>query len=189
MKLKIGDVVYLQKYEIAHIMHNLTRIPYDIIQETFNDDDDDFFCMDGPNDGFWFRCAYIYPKNIEWFMQQDWIIDYSWYAKMPLKELEAIRERLEVECATSIDKFNAKSKAYRKAHFEEKNDAFSKFEHKIASLGYLIDHLKGETTFTFPEGYQDEAATPRSSDEAPCNVSTPSEKPSFFVRLFSRSAQ
>lgn len=35
MKLKIGDKVYLQKYEFAHIMHELNGFPGGILDETF----------------------------------------------------------------------------------------------------------------------------------------------------------
>ena len=184
MKLKIGDKVYLQKYEVAHILHGLDSFPTGIMQETF-DDDNGFFCMNGLADGFRFECIYKEPANVKWLMKQDWIVDYDEYAEMPLAELEALRERLKAERSADIDKFNAKDEAYRKAHFDKESDKFDKLEHKIISLEDLIRFRKGEVKFVFPDGYQNKAAIPNATSV----TSTPQKKPSFFARLFGRSAQ
>ena len=186
MKLKIGDRVYLQKYEVAHIMHKLNGFPCGILEETFNNDEDSsFFIMNGPTDGFRFECVYKEPANVKWLMEQDWIVDYDEYAEMPLAELEALQERLKAECSADIDEFNAKDEAYREAHFSEESDKFDKLGHKIASLGYLIKFRKGEVKCVFPDEYQGKTAIPGASSA----TSTPQKKPSFFARLFGRGAQ
>jgi len=181
MKLKIGNKVYLQKYEVAHILHELSSFPASIMQETFYGDNE-FFFMNGLADAFQFECVYKEPENIKWLMEQDWIVDYDEYADMPLAELEALHERLKTEHSAGVDEFNAKDEAYRKAHFKEENDKFNKSRHKIASLGDIIGFCKGEVKFIFPDEYQSKAVV---SDTA----SAPQKKSNFFTRLFGRGAQ
>ncbi len=152
MKLKIGDKVYLQKYEVAYIWHELWCVPGGIFEETFTDD---VFIMNGPSDGLKFECVYRKPENIKWLMAQDWLIDYEEYAKMSLEELKAVHERLVVKYHADINNFNTKSRSYRETHFAEKNEELKILEHKITSIGGMIGHCKGELRFGFPDGYCD----------------------------------
>jgi hypothetical protein len=182
MKLKIGGKVYLQKYEVANILHELNSFPAGIMQETFGDGDKGFFFMNGPADGFRFECVYEEPKNVEWLMEQDWIIDYDEYAEMPLDELKALYERIKAEYSTRIDEFNAKDWNYKEVHFEEESDKIEKLWHKITSLGDLIEFREGNVEFVFPDEHH--GKTTISSI-----ASTTQKKPSFFARLFGRGAQ
>lgn len=185
MKLKIGGKVYLQKYEVASILHKLKSFPASIMQETFGDGGDEFFCMNGAADGFRFDCIYKEPKNVEWLMDQDWIIDYDEYAKMPLDELKTLYESYKVEYSADIDRFNAKDVTYRETHFEEENDKLNKFWHKIASLGNLIGFREGEVKFVFPDEYRGETTVLNTSSTA----SATQKKSGFLARLFRRDAQ
>ncbi|MBR5419359.1 hypothetical protein IK110_03875 [Candidatus Saccharibacteria bacterium] len=177
MKLIIGDKVYLQKYEIAHITHSLNGIPGSMLDELFGDDPDGIFYMNSPEDGYRFECVFKDPKNVEWLTEQDWIVDFDRFFKMELDELEDLQERLRVAYSTCVEEFNAKDDAYRKAHFQEKRDFFNKLWHKVNSLDALIGFRKGKIKFVFPDEYQN------------ADVTTTKKKPSFFARLFSRSAQ
>ena len=185
MKLKIGDSVYLQKYEVAHIMHKLNGFPSGILDETFCGDEDSLFFMNGLTDGFRFEYIYKEPENVRWLMKQDWIVDYDEYAEMPLAELEALQEHLKAEHSADIDEFNTKDEAYREAHFDEESDRFDKLGHKIVSLGYLIKFRKGEVECVFPDKYQSKATISGASSA----TSTPQKKLGFFTRLFGRGAQ
>ncbi|MBR0461086.1 hypothetical protein IJI91_03875 [Candidatus Saccharibacteria bacterium] len=186
MKLKIGDKVYLQKYEVAHIIHELNGFPGGILDETFGGDEgNSFFFMNGPTDGFRFECVYKEHENVKWLMEQDWIVDYDEYAEMSLAELRALQKRLKAERSADIDEFNAKDEVYRETHFDEQSDKFDKLGHKIASLGDLIRFRKGEIKFGFPGEYQGKTAISGASSA----TSTPQKKPGFFARLFGRGAQ
>lgn len=184
MKIKIGDKVYLQKYEVYHLLHDLNGFPSSILNETFGNEDRSFF-MNGPTDGFWFECVYKKPENVRWLMKQDWIVDYDEYAEMSIAELEALQERLKAEGLAGVNEFNARDEAYRKAHIDEENDKFSKLGHKIASLWNLIVFLKGEVKFVFPDEYHGKTTVTVISDA----TGTLKRKPGFFARLFGRSAQ
>lgn len=179
MKLKIGDKIYLQKYEVSHILHDSNAFPSSILDETFDDGKCKAFIMNGPADGFQFKCVYKEPTNVKWFMDQDWIVDYDEYAEMSLAELEALWEHLRVKRSTGIDEFNAKSEAYRKMHFSAASEKFDKLGHKIVSIGHLIRLRRGDIEFIFPDEYRAKTIT----------ASTPKKKPGFFARLFGRSTQ
>ena len=135
--------------------------------------------------GFRSECVYKEPENVKWLMEQDWIVDYDEYVKMPLAELEALQERLKAERSAGIDEFNAKDEAYREAHYDEESDKFDKLGHKIASFGDLIEFRKGEFKFVFPDEYRGKTAI----SDASSATSTPQKKPGFFARLFGRGAQ
>ena len=149
MKIKIGEEVYLQNYEIKYLVHDLSSFPDSILQEIFDEDRNNFF-MSGPANGFWFECAFRNANSVKWLMEQDWIVDYDEYARKPLPELEALVKHLKAEHAADINEFNAKDKTYRKDHFKEASDKFDKASHKISSLENLIAASKGEVNFVFP---------------------------------------
>ena len=184
MKVKVDENVYLQKYEVAHIMHDLSSFPATVMNEAFGDGEDSFFFMNGPADGFRFESVFKNPASVKWLMEQDWIVDYDEYSEMPLPELEALVERLKSEHDAGIDEFNARDEAYREKHFEEISDKFHKDSHKISSLDDLISARKGKVTFVFPDGYQG-----KTTPDASGATSTPQKKPNFFARLFGRGAQ
>ena len=154
MKVKVGKNVYLQKYDVAHILHDLNSIPATVMDEVFGDGEDGFFFMNDPTDAFRFESVFENPASVEWLMEQDWIVDYDEYSEMPLPELEALVERLRLKHDAGIVEFNARDEAYREKYFEEINDKFYKDSYKISSLGYLISARKGKVTFVFPDGYQ-----------------------------------
>lgn len=185
MKLEIGGKVYLQKYEVNYILKNFKGVPSSILEEMFGDEDSCIFFTNGPVDGFRFEYVYKGLANVKWLMKQDWIVDYDKFAEMPLAELKALQENLKAKRSADIDEFNAKDKAYKKAHSSEENDKFDKLGHKIASLGYLIKFREGEVEFVFPDEYQSKTAISGASGA----TSTPQKKLGFLAWLFGHGAQ
>lgn len=175
MKLKVGECVYLQKYEIAYLTSELSCLPASIFDELFGGDEENFFFMCGSEDGFQFECIFKNPKNVEWFMNQDWIVDYDKYAEMPISDLEVLIEDLDAERFAKIGDFNAKDEVYRKKYYAEISEEFSKSGHKIISLEYLLDARKGKIKFIFPDNSKYRTAKEKNSN--------------LFKRLFSHSAQ
>lgn len=175
MKLRVGDQVFLQKIDMAHILHDLRSFPAGIFDETFSGNGCDIFIMSGPADGLRFDCAFKDPKTIQWIMDQDWILDYTTYAGTPTKELATLFERLITEFDNGVKAFNAENEAYRKENFDAFNEKFEKERHKIDSIQALIDARNGKVKFVFPAGSPYE--------------SVPVKKPNLFQRLFGRSAQ
>ncbi len=184
MKLKIDDKVYLQKYEVAHIMHDLDSIPATVVDEITRGRSRRFFSMNDPTDAYRFGFAFKNPASVKWLMEQGWIVNYDEYFEMPLPELEALVERLKAEHGAGIDEFNAKDEAYREKHLEKVSNKFHKDSHKISSLDDLISARKGKVTFVFPDGYQGKT-TPGASGA----TSTPKKKLGFFARLSQEEAR
>lgn len=172
MKLKNGEKVYLQKYDVAFITHELHCVPADIFEEIFGTESG-IFIMSGSEDSLRFECVFERPGSIQWLMSQDWIIDYDKYAEMPLTDLEELVKRLQSKNSADIKAFNSKNETYRGEHYPEAKDKFDKSGHKIASLCYILGARKGKYKFTFPDQCQRKIQ----------------KEPSFFKRLFSRSAQ
>jgi hypothetical protein len=197
MKIKIGDKFYLQKYDVAHLLHELDEYPGSILDESFNGGDEMFF-MSGPTDGYRFECLFEKPESVEWLMKQDWIVDYDEYVKMPLAELEELLGRLSAELSSEIQEFNAKDESYRRRHFDEANDKFSKAKYKNTSLNDLIMFRKGKAEFTFPNEYRGITTADAMPASTYIDTATPTDTPEtsthkknrgFFSRLFRRNAQ
>lgn len=183
MKIKIGDSVYLQSYEVARIVVHLNDFPVNILDELFSGDaKGDCVLMTSPGYSGKFKYVFRDPTNIQWIMEQDWIIDYDEYAEAPLHEIEVLIERLRAERSVEIDDFNAKDEVYRDAHFKEVSDRIYKSSYKISSLRLLVSARKGEVAFVFPDEYR------RTTDSSTA-TSALEKKPGFLSRLFSRSAQ
>ena len=153
MKIKMGDRVYLQKYDVAFITSRSSGFPWSIIDEIFTNDK--LFYVSSKADGYKFKCEFKDHENVKWLMEQDWIVDYDECAKLSNSDLEALIEHLEKNYHEGLDEFNAQSEHYRKNHFKEKADMFEKSKHKIISYEYMLAARRGEIKFVFP--YDDES--------------------------------
>lgn len=58
MKIRIDDIVYLQKYEVTYIMHEVDNVPGSVLKECFGGGEDGCFFMRDLGDGFRFDCAF-----------------------------------------------------------------------------------------------------------------------------------
>lgn len=183
MKLKIGDKVYLQKYEIAYIVHNPNGAPGGLFNELFSGGSAEYFYMSSPEDGYQFKCVFKDPENVNWLMAQSWLVDFDTFSKMKLDDLEDSYERLRAEYRTSVEEYNSKDKEYRIVHYDEVWNSLDRLGHKVTSLNELIKYRKGKVKFVFPDEYRSKDTT------ANAKASTGKKKPGFFARLFSRSAQ
>ncbi len=169
MKLKVGNKVYLQKYEVAHIMDGSgSWVPSGIIRELYSNNDGYKFMNNLDTDGFRFDCVFEEPRNVAWLMRQDWIVSYNKYANISLSKLETNQRRLKARLSVAVDEFynsgrtyagtnfatgHDRLSAYMKAHFIKEHDRLDKLGFKIASLGAFISFRKGEVEFVFPDGY------------------------------------
>lgn len=178
MKLKIDSKVYLQKIDVAHILHELKEVPASIFQEVFSNDEEGCFFMSSAENGLYFENVFERPDSVKWLMEQDWIINYDECVDTPLHDLEALHTSLIASYNAGINAFNAQDHEYKAKHYEEENEKYNKLAHKITSIECLIAFRKGETKFKFPPEYRD-----RTVYESP-----PKKKPSFFKRLFGYQA-
>lgn len=176
MKIKIGQKVYLQKYDIAFIMHELSIVPASFMDELFKDKQP--FIMSCSEDGYIFDCIFEDPGNVAWIMDQDWIIDYNQYKDTRPTELRNVCEETAEEVSISIRDFNSRDATYRSKYYNEFNEKISKTIHKLDSIEAMIEYLDGKLEFVFPE---------QTTNLSP--ISKPAKKPGFFARLFGRGTQ
>ena len=184
MKLKIGKKVYLQKYEVDHILQDLKRFPMELVQETFEREYDNYFYLDETTDPFEFSCIYSRPNSVDWLMEQDWIVDYIEYSKIPLRQLRKMNKSLVERRSYELDEFDKMDDHFKRSHHQEEYEKCERLAHKIESIKYLIDELEGDITFTFPKGYRGQYCRDAQNENG-----VKKRKPSLFKRLFGRSAQ
>lgn len=177
MKLKIGDKVYLQKYDVAFILSEVSEIPASFPNEVFGNNEKGYFCMDIEENGFRFENVFESKSCVDWLMAQDWLVDYDEHVKDSLSELEALALSLKSSYNTGALEFNAHDEEYKTKRYEAESERYGKLRHKITSIECLIASRKGTIKFGFPPGYQDKAKY-----ETP----PPPKKQSFFKRLFGR---
>ena len=173
VKIKIDQKVYLQKYDVAYIVHELNFIQASIIEEIFGSGKP--FIMNGPVDGYAFKCVFENPENVRWLMEQDWIVDYNQYKDKSPEEMLSICEKVVEDGTAEVKEFNARDANYREEHFLEYKAKFDNLEHEVRSLEIMLDYLKNKVEFIFPEETNDHR-----------NTSKPTKKSGFFARLFGR---
>lgn len=176
MKIKIGQKVYLQKYDVSYIMHDLNSVHYSIIDEIFKDSKS--FIMNGAMDGYAFDCVFEDPTNVKWLMDQDWIVDYDQYKNKTAAEVVALCEELIEQGKIKAEEFNAKDPEYREKHFLECREHLSNLEHKLNSLEAMANYLDKKIKFALPKQIGEHSVTLKNA-----------KKPGFFARLFGRGAQ
>lgn len=155
MKIKIGEKVYLQKYDTARILHDIAAFPGSLVTELFEPSNDgalhaSIFYISSPQDELEFSCVFKDPKNVEWLMSEDWIVDHNEYIKMPVATLKSIYRHREREYKANIKYFNLQPREYRELHYGEINLKLYKEAHQLKSIRLLINELTGRITLNLP---------------------------------------
>lgn len=171
MKLKIGDKVYIQKYDAKYLLGHLGIFPDDLYSEIFSQNDGIFY-MNAGVDAMSFSIVFKKPKNVEWIMAQDFIPDYEELSKESVDDLQRTHDGLAATTDAEIQSFNDMPEKYREKNFSEKSKVFSFKGFKVFSIGMMIDYKKGEAEFTFPKEYGKDKT----------------KKPGFFARLFHKKS-
>ena len=177
MKIKVGNKVYLQKYDVSYILRHLNDIPVSFIGELFKESKP--FLISNQNDALEFAYAFKNPMNTEWLMSQDYILDYESTIFVSLSATKDYYKGLKKELNKEIRNFNTKDPKYRTDHYDEYSEKFKRKQHKIESYRIMIDCLNGKINFVFPDEIYSQIDHPAISKK----------KPSFFARLFGRSAR
>lgn len=148
MKLKQDGRVWLQRYDITFLAYELDSTPRSVISEIFSEQT--FFIADANDERYQFEAFLEQPENVTWVMSQEWLVNYTNYADVPLEELEALLRRIRDRHSSEVEDFNSMSQDYRKQHYRDACEQFSKDSHRIASFEALIQAKKGEAKFLFP---------------------------------------
>ncbi|MBO7718164.1 hypothetical protein J6S37_01565 [Candidatus Saccharibacteria bacterium] len=150
MKLKVGEKVYLQIYEILYIADGLnSAVP---LQYFFRAGD--FVPYLRLRNNFDFVCLFKKPENGEWIMKQDWLVDYDEYAEKPTYEIKAICKYLESEITRRRTEHRLLGESGKANYSRKEVDELINLTHKVNSLKRLIKFRQGKITFNFPSEYR-----------------------------------
>ncbi|MDO5480744.1 MAG: hypothetical protein Q4F60_00125 [Candidatus Saccharibacteria bacterium] len=150
MKLKIGEKVYLQVYDLIFIACELGGCPTSIVREAFSYDDSEVLLAleDEAEKLFWFKYCFREPENVEWLMAQDWIVSYNKYAEASISELN-------IEEYFCNREFIARMELYEVCPDEEEFFEICKLEHKLVSLSAFGAFHEEKLRFRFPEEFRE----------------------------------
>lgn len=153
MKIKIGEKVYLQKYEIVKMRERPEIIAECVLDECARKYGSIFTV---PQDLNVYRFDYCFeePECVEWLMAQDYIVDYDKYIDMDTTMLKIKLKQCNDNQATIIEEYTDRDKEYREAHPNEMRNQLYCNKWKGSSIGELIALKNGAIpTFGYPEGY------------------------------------
>lgn len=155
MKLILGKHCYLQKFDIAFLLHNSVIIPTSFRDEVLQWQDN--LRIRSTRDHFTFIGPFVKPETIEWVNTQSCVIDYNECAQQPIKALnKRIRKQIkETKLYTNsihVMRHNCLDSAVED-HLRATKRQMRKVEQEIASLEIMRDHMEGKIDFDFPEDY------------------------------------
>lgn len=200
MKVIVGDKVYLQKVDLAYMIHEFNGLPSCIMSEAFGT-----ACIlttNGADDAVSFGYCFESERAVSFLRANEQILDFSVYSQKSTDSLIALKAQLESDLDREVDKFNESSEDFRKKHYDEYSERFDYMRLQILNLDFLIDCKNGkikmpaiptaDTKFEsngftrikvsgLSEDYDEE-----SKDEA---GSKKSKLVGFFCRLFKGGAQ
>lgn len=149
MKLMVGDIVYLQRYEVSHLINEKHHYNRNIMQEIFETNQK--LPQSTGSDGYIFDYSFQNVSNTTWLMAQDWILDYREYRKLSVPDLKLLTWGLKKNLDQAVNDFNAKPKEYRDKCYKEESIRFMNEHYKIHSLVIMEKFLQGEIQFLFPK--------------------------------------
>ena len=150
MKIKIGDKVYLQKYEVLRFVRGDAEAPMSILYECCGDD---CLVVNGPKDSFDFDCCFTKPENVSWLMKQNYIVDYDEYINVDVDSLRKLMKRLMCEHNDLIDSCKCSNSEHTDEQRENLSRELQSYKWKMSSISIMIDLLEGKRTFTYPDEY------------------------------------
>jgi len=157
MKIKVGDVVYLQGYDAFALDGDITNVPRSIREEFID-------CRplgtSGLREDYCFRFSICEPKNVAWIMRQTWIIDFDICRRISVQELTKLYANLEQQYEDEIATFNNefsklrqnviyRNPFYHARHYKRER-RLHQMEHQLFSLDLILQYLKGSISFTIP---------------------------------------
>lgn len=144
---KEEKVVLLQGYEALFIASHPQGAPRLLLGEIKRFLKNQTF--DGTADSNQFNCVISEPQNIEWIMNQNWIVNFEQFCELRPDELSEIISNTKDEFLDKIADFNAQDKAFRDENFAAVGELIEQKRHQVLSLELMLQYLKGEVSFTF----------------------------------------
>lgn len=194
MKVIVGNKVYLQKFDMAYMIHEFSAVPGCIMAEAFSS-----ACMvsvNGGNDAVRFGFCFEEKEAVEFLKECDWILDFSEHVQKSAEELAALRDEISGNLAREVDSFNKASLEYRKEHFAACEEKFDHMRLQAVGLDMLVDCRNGR--FEMPEIPDENTVLEDNGfrrigrgefEGVQAEVAETPKKQGFFRRFFKRGAQ
>lgn len=189
-------VVLLQGYEALFIASHPQGAPRLLLGEIKSFLKNQTF--DGTVDSNQFNCVISEPQNIEWIMNQNWIVNFEQFCELRPDELSEIISNTKDEFLGKIAEFNAQDKAFRDENFAAVGELIEQKRHQVLSLELMLRYLKGEVNFIFypveepvlPEYYDvfkdDDMPDPEPQRSRPRR---PRRRKGFFASIFHKKTK
>lgn len=153
MKIIQEQVCYVQKKDIMFLFSQLDiPIPTSIMNRMFESDDSDKnleFLVINENNKEEF-VSFTRPKEISFFQDLDWIVDYNEVKNLSLDESIQLGQAIATERNDIAKKYNAMSKDEQNQNLNML-DRYYLLGYKMQSLADIIFFRQGCTSFSLPE--------------------------------------
>lgn len=136
---------YVQLNDIAMLMHSCSSIPVSIMQRFFYN----IFIVNDENR--WNFEEFTDIKEIEFFSNLDWIVDFRTYKNMNEKELLEQGYMLGDEMDDIAREYNKKIKIENSEFLEELLSKHGELKHKMYSIRDILWFKQGHIKMPFPE--------------------------------------
>lgn len=148
MKIITNDAIYVQKNDIAYLNNTNITIPASIFMKVFGKG---IVIINDLN-----RYEFVKfedKKEIDFFKQLDWIIDYEDVRNLNEKEILKLARTVAEEKAKIALEFNKMSEKEMAANMDMV-DEYELLKYKLYSLRDVLDFTRGELKFNLPEGVE-----------------------------------
>lgn len=148
MKVFANNKVYVQKNDLAYFMRGTegVSIPSSIIDKVFGE----IFIVTDEN-----RYEFIEfssPKEIEFFRNCDWMIDYNMFDEMTEEEIVNYGCQINDERNKIAAAFNALDDKQKEKQYTQTLTKIQLLEFKMASVRDVLWHKQGHLKFDLPKG-------------------------------------
>ena len=148
MKIITNDAIYVQKNDMAYLNNTNITIPASIFMKVFGKG---IVIINDLN-----RYEFVKfedKKEIDFFKQLDWIIDYEDVRNLNEKEILKLARTVADEKAKIALEFNKMSEKEMAAN-TDMVDEYELLKYKLYSLRDVLDFTRGELKFNLPEGVE-----------------------------------
>ena len=148
MKVFANNKVYVQKNDLAYFMRGAegVSIPSSIVEKVFGQ----IFIVTDEN-----RYEFIEfssPKEIEFFRNCDWMIDYNMFDEMTEEEIVNYGCQINTERNNVAAAFNALDDKEKAKQYTQTLTKIQLLEFKMASVRDVLWHKQGHLKFDLPKG-------------------------------------
>ena len=159
MKMKLGDTVYLQTYDLIFMMDEIPDAT-GVLDEALGGGHTLYV---DPTTKYAFRFAISEPKNVRWVMSQDWLVNFDQFRETPVADLEKLHVRLERAFDEDKQFFNDRvgrmnhnslhRNLFGRSGYDRRKEKLRKQEHQLESISVMIDYLRDpeHSSFIMPD--------------------------------------